>query len=230
MSNSAQMKEDLESLSKEAFELIGQYASKMDSDAVGKLSTIASRAKRLQLTLNDLNKESVDLLNAVAQYRRGLKPGDFGVADFITNHDPEPVEKTRKPKSILRIEIDWAAIGKDMPREILCESKASDTLAKFLGRLSDELGAEILQKLTRLRINRGPLVSQNPSKDFVNGSSGELFSHQMIRGKGCYVLTNTSTLEKVKDVRTTCKFLGLPENFVNPSEVDFAQWRLSLYE
>ncbi len=91
------------------------------------------------------------------------------------------------------------------------ESKMSANLVRFVTEIKDALGIEALQKLTAVKISRGPLLSKNPNVDYVNKSNGSIYSHHPVAGTDFYVLTHSSTHEKREAIRDAWHFLRLPE-------------------
>jgi hypothetical protein len=116
---------------------------------------------------------------------------------------------TKGPQSNISIVIRWDTIGKGQP-EPLRAATAAATLVQTILRLSKKLGPETLERLTQLRISRGPLLSRNPARDFMNKNSMETYQNHLIPGTDIYVLTQTSTDEKVKHLKDILTFLRLP--------------------
>lgn len=116
---------------------------------------------------------------------------------------------TKGPQSNISIVIRWDIISKGQP-EPLRASTAAATLVQTILRLSKVLGPETLDRLTRLRISRGPLLSRDPARDFMNKISMETYQNHLIPGTDLYVLTQTSTDEKVKQLKYMLTFLKLP--------------------
>src|SRR5439155_1361778 len=65
----------------------------------------------------------------------------------------------RRPQTKLHIEIDGALLGKPGTTKTLSDHKASDSLFRFLTILYEAKGIGVLEKLSALRVNRGPFVS-----------------------------------------------------------------------
>jgi hypothetical protein len=116
---------------------------------------------------------------------------------------------TKGARSNISVTIRWDLIDKGSP-ECIHESNASVTLAITLARLSQVLGQKELAKLTDLKVSRGPLVSRNPSRDYLNKRSGREYTSQPIPGANMHVLTNTSTQEKIEALDAIPGVLGLP--------------------
>jgi len=93
-------------------------------------------------------------------------------------------------------------------------------MAKWVVRLYQEMGEQILTTLRGLRINRGPFVSRDPQKDFMNKAAGTLFQHQPILNTGYYVLTHSGTGEKIGEIQKACQALSLPIGMVTVEAVE----------
>ncbi len=111
--------------------------------------------------------------------------------------DDEHDEAGRARPQTLRIKIDWQANHRQHAQEEICEQTAAATMAALVSRLIQELGPEAVRKLEPIRINRGPLISKTPAKDFVNQVQGRLYGNKKIRGTDFYLLTHSSTAQKL---------------------------------
>jgi hypothetical protein len=212
------MKQQTDKLYAETMQLIGKYHARKDLEAVGRLSSIGIRVKQLgdQIAANSLELESIE---------ETLKHfGQNGAPVSEPKLSPQrifnPTQAGRKRATKVRVEIDWSKQGKSLAKEIIEEHLASTTMAKFLQRLSETLGRGILEKLSELKIHRGPLVSKFPEKDFVNHTSREIYQNQRISGTEFFVLTHSSTPQKVQNLQQACRFLGLHLGTVIVREVD----------
>jgi hypothetical protein len=145
------------------------------------------------------------------------------------NSNPQTLtqQSGRQEQKKIRIEIDGSFFGNSRKTEVFCEHKASDTLAKFLARLSAIKGVEILEKLRGFKVNRRMLVSKNPNTDYRywSGSSEKIYSHQPIGNSGYFVLTHSKTGEKVEFIRTLCRrILNLSDQMFKVEEVGKNDW------
>jgi hypothetical protein len=130
--------------------------------------------------------------------------------------EPEPPVSHRQapggkkgPQSNFSVVIRWDLVGKGQAESIRLKTAAA-TLVQVLSRVSKKLGPDILPRLTSFRVSRGPIVSKRPDRDFVNGVSGKLYSHQELPGTDLFVRTHSSTAEKIKDLKELLRFLGEP--------------------
>ena len=117
-------------------------------------------------------------------------------------------------QSVLSVVIDWKHTGHSLEKETICESVSSGTLAKVLARLAKVLGVEVLERCSQISSARGPLVSQDPSKDFLIQSSGQTYQNQPVSGTQWHVLTNNSTDEKVELLNAIPAHLGYPREML----------------
>jgi hypothetical protein len=116
--------------------------------------------------------------------------------------------------------LDWSETGRSLPREIIAEPVAARTMAKFVGRLISVLGEDAAITLAGLRINRGPLLSKQPARDFRNPIRGTPYGHQQVPGTAYYVLTHSGTPEKLVQLRMVADKLGLPPGTVSINLAD----------
>jgi hypothetical protein len=109
----------------------------------------------------------------------------------------------------LIVVIDWPAAGIAAPEQVIAFPKASATLQSFATRIWRRMGIGKLAMLHAVRTGRGPLVSNRPTKEFVNGKTGKLFAHHPIGDSGWYVITHSSTSEKIDHIRKAASLLHL---------------------
>jgi len=94
----------------------------------------------------------------------------------------------------------------------------------FVSRVVQAMGPEALIKLEQVRINRGPLISKTPARDFLNQAKGDLYSHKRIRGTDYYILTHSETSQKVDDLKKVCRVLGFAPESVHIEQVNRHAW------
>lgn len=75
------MRKPSRSLSPEALALIEQTAIEQDIDVLKSSSTAVTQAARLQQILDTMSDESVQTLNAIAEYRKRLDPTERVLGD-----------------------------------------------------------------------------------------------------------------------------------------------------
>ena len=76
---------------------------------------------------------------------------------------------------------------------------------------------------------RGPLVSQDPSKDFLIQATGETYQNQPVLGTQWSVLTNNSTDEKVELLNVMPAHLGYPRELLFVEKITRGEALLRLY-
>ena len=137
---------------------------------------------------------------------------DLGLEEIVVT---EP-DQTNTGRYIV-VTIDWNETGRSIPREIIANSVAAETMVRFIGRLITVLGDEAAIKLSQLRISRGPLLTRNPKKDFLikkdflNSAKGNLYAHKQVPGTTYYVLTHSATKEKVEQMRLAADVLEVSQ-------------------
>jgi hypothetical protein len=120
-----------------------------------------------------------------------------------------PQGGTKGPQSNMSVVIRWDIIGKGASEAIRAATAAA-TLVRVIQRLHQVYGAGTLEKIEKFRVSRGPLVSRNPGRDFTNRSSMETYVNHPIPGTGYFVLTHSSTDQKIQDLKELLNFLKLP--------------------
>jgi len=221
------MKSKLEELSQKTRKLIGKYATETvpgpnHDTNIARLASTLTRLQQLQRQLAEIEAELPPIEEALAQHGNNGVPASLPQRATIPQ-SPQPTTSfqtgARKgERKIIRIEIDWSRIGKAKGKEIIFEHLASNSITKWSMRLYEEMGMEVLDRLAGFKINRGPLVSKHPRRDYVK-PDGNPYQHQEIPSSGYSILTNTTTQEKVVDIRNACRFLGLPTGMVTVQEV-----------
>jgi hypothetical protein len=215
------MNAKLQQLSTRTMILIGEFAVKNDVEAIKRLSDAATRIKSLQDSLAAIEHDATEL----ESFLNGFTKSPDGAAPIFSLPETQPElnedeDGSRSRGKKILIEIHWERLGKPGGKEVICEHKASDTMAKFLHRLYNALGTGALEKLSTFRVSIGPLVSKDPRGEFANRAKGTLYSHQRLPGTPFYVLTHSQTSQKVGDLKDACKFLGLPIGAVFVSETE----------
>lgn len=119
-------------------------------------------------------------------------------------------EHTKARQTRLRITIHWKLAGRDRSDEFIDEPKAADSLARYIGSLTEVLGSEILPSIMRIPNGGSGLVSRNPQTDFVNPSTGDIYGYRSINHTGWHVKTHSSTQDKAEQVREIAARLNLP--------------------
>jgi hypothetical protein len=215
------MKQQIESLQAKIGKLMQDHLATRDFNTVTLLSPLLSRVQELQKRSTDLEREVLEIETTL----KGLngKPTPQRVAEVIpqlTAAYEDAEEGGRGRPQTLRIKIDWKANGRSRESETVCHPTAAASMAAFVARLAEELGPEALQKLARIRINRGPLLSKTPATDFLNQAQGTLYGHKKLKGTDQYILTHSQTSQKVDDLNKICRVLGLKPGSVQIEKID----------
>ena len=132
------------------------------------------------------------------------------VPEATTDTGSDVGEGRGRRQSVLSVVIDWRQTGHALEKETICESASSATLAKVLSRLAQVLGVQVLERCSQISAARGPLVSQDPSNDFLIQATGQTYQNQPVAGTLWHVLTNNSTDEKVELLNAIPPHLGFP--------------------
>jgi hypothetical protein len=114
-----------------------------------------------------------------------------------------PSSVRRAKATILKVILDWSAIGQTGGQETIAEPKAVSTFVKTLARIAKHVGNGKFSKLQQLRVNRGNLLSPVRTN-----------YHRKEVG-GYHVLDYNSTDEKAEILRKVVDELGIPERFLD---------------
>jgi len=222
------MNERIEQLLGSIGKLMQGHLAKRDFESVTQLSTLLARVQQLKKQATELEHEVAEI-DASLKKMNGKSTSEQ-VAELIPRlAGNEADEGGRAGPQTLRIEIDWKANGKDHDKEVILQPMAADSMVVFLGRLVEEYGQDALQKLSRVRVNRGPLLSTSPKTDFVNQAQGKVYGNKRLRGTDYYVLTHSQTTQKADDLNRVCKVLGLVPGSVQIRVVERAESYKELY-
>jgi len=213
------MNTKLNQLATKTMSLIGKFAEKNDVESIQQLSQTATKIKTLQESLASIEHDATK----IEDYLNGFLKAPAAIPPSIYLQTPQEVDEFdrvgRSRGKKLRVEINWERLQKPGGREIICEHQASETMTRFIQRLFNMNGIAILEKLSTLRISRGPIVSKDPNKDFVNRANGTLYAHQRLQGTAYHVLTHSQTSQKIGDLKEVCRYLGFPVGAVVITEV-----------
>jgi hypothetical protein len=219
------MNDEINGLLRKVGKLMQDQLAAQNFDAATKLSPLLSRLQDLQKRAEVIAGELSEIQSALNQVNGRQSPQR--VAELLPQwtRDEEPEEASRALPHTLRLKIDWHANRIQHETEEICEHTAAAGMAIFIGRLIHEFGDQALKKLEAVRINRGPLISRTPAKDFINATQGKLYGHKKIPGTDYFLLTHSSTAQKLEDIRRICRVLGLVPGSVQGEQID----RQSIY-
>ena len=180
---------------------IADATAKQDFDEAIRLAQIASQLKKLDEQKNHLwaalqSDSHLKHTPPSAPFSKGLHTAEkVTLGSSSSSRGGLTVELTTKSGTCIRI----------------CERTSADTVVMLMERILSLFGMPGLEKLMGLHVSRGPLVSQNPREDFLNSRTGELYAHHRIPGTNLYVLTHSDNQQKLKDIRSALRLLGLSE-------------------
>jgi hypothetical protein len=210
--------------------LMQTHLAKRDFESVTRLSTLLNRAQLLQRRATELDGE-ISEVEASIQSVNG-KTKSQTVAEVVPrlHYATEDSEDSGRagPKT-LRIEINWKANGKAHDNEVVLFPKAGDSMVAFLSRVVKEFGEDAIQKLSRIRISRGPLLSKMPATDFLNQAQGREYGNKRLPKTDYFVLTHSQTSQKVDDINRVCRVLGLIPGSVQVRAVSRADCYAEMY-
>lgn len=214
-----------ETLLREAMRKIADASAKFQTNEITRLNRLAERIAEIQAAHSKLEQELVALsselnlpLSAQVTSTTGPRANDTKIGTFLLNSEGQT--DIRYMIGPVAITIDWAAIGKPYPKQVICERKASDTLREFFEVILDRFGAETLGRLVAIRANRAPLLSRQPRTEFLNLKQGVCYQHQRVGTSDWYVLTHSSTSEKLAIIRQVARALRFPTGAIAVQEVD----------
>ncbi len=199
--------------------LMQDHLENQNFDDVTALSPILSRLKDLQRRREAVERE-VSEIEAALSHTNGIQTQQRLAELLPHNADEEQVDPGRARPQTLCIRIEWQANKRPHGPEEICEHTAAATMAFFIGRIIQEFGDQAIKKLESIRINRGPLISKTPAKDFINQAQGRLYGNKRIRGTEYYLLTHSSTAQKCDDIKRICRVLGLAPGSVHVEQLD----------
>jgi hypothetical protein len=203
-----------------ALDEIGKATKKADFARISELTKVAGRIQAIDAISKDLANELTTLAAKLSSVEP--KQGVPAVA---------PVAAVVLPAMMgpLAIEIDWSITGRSFGKIVICERKASDTLRRFIEEIVRGFGADVLSKLAGVKASRGSgLLSVNPSRDFSNGKTGQIFQNQRVASTPYHVLTHNSTREKIEIVKSVARALSLTPGAIRVREVDVGEQASSL--
>lgn len=160
-----------------------------DFREVARLSQIASR-------MQDLDQQKRDLIDSIEPASAPYPPSSRNVSGTHILHS--------MATGLLHVEITLK--GEKLE---ICESTASQTMVVLMERLVAAFGLTILERLATYRVSRGPFVSRNPHRDYVNSKTGEQYTSHSIPGTDFRILTHSDTSQKIKNLNKAFQILGV---------------------
>ena len=182
---------------------IAEAARRGDVSEVERLTPLASRMRQIAEQKHALETELEEmaktLTSSSATQNRTIP------STFSANSHPNRITR-RATRGGLCVDATFPRSGKLR----LEEPTAAETLAVLMEHILTNYGESALEKLQNVRTARGPLVSRNPRTDFLNPRKHEPYGHHRIPGTAFYVLTHSSTVEKIEQIQRALRTVGLP--------------------
>jgi hypothetical protein len=171
-------------------------AEQGDIDEVTRLSPLLAQAR-----------EIVDQKNALALREQNLRrqlESESGSSEAVSAVSPR-IDSGGRLRGGLIVTGALPKLG-----EIRVEERtAAGTMAVFLQRIEAAFGTDVYAKLNSIRTARGPLVSKQPQLDFMNPRRRQVYAHHPLGTSGWYVITHSSTAEKVEHLHRVFRVVGI---------------------
>jgi hypothetical protein len=194
------MTNDIDKLKQKVLSLLSSATKNEDFAEIGRISAKAKKLQslsenydRIQMELHQL---SVELLGNDVDSSEPPTHNDTADACSFENYAP------------VRVEIDWGKNGKTSGVQVIAEKKASMTLVLLSSTLLEQYGDRFIKIASNMQVSRGPLISKTPESDYAY-TGGRIYSHHRILGTNYYVLTHSSSEQKVSDILRLLKEMGL---------------------
>jgi hypothetical protein len=129
--------------------------------------------------------------------KKALNPPALGVQDKAPSLPGGKAKAT-----ILKVTLDWSALGRAGGQEVIEDPKAVSTFVKTLAKIAKQVGNEKFSRLRDLRVNRGTLLSANRTR------------YHLKEVAGYHVLTYNSTNEKAEILQEVVEELGISKGFL----------------
>lgn len=213
------MKQKIENLLKRIGKLMQEHLSSDEFDEVTALSPLLARVQMLQRREAEIESEVAEI-----ESKLSASNGKSQLAPRLTEAYANAGETGSGRRQTLKIHVDWKANKRNKEPQEICENTAAASMAEFVSRVIEEFGQEALSKLAQVRINRGPLISKTPARDFLNHAQGKLYGHQKLRVSDYYILTHSPTDQKIQDLDGVCRLLGFIPGSVQIEKINRHRW------
>ena len=141
---------------------------------------------------------------------------DPELPELLLDEDEPANGKERLPlvrgeRTRILITIHWNVINIPKQDEVLGRNEAAaNTMARFVGRLVEEIGGSILSKAESFRFgNNRKLVSTDPKRDFPIGNTGRTYQNKEIPGTRHWIMTGIDNDQKKIVLTALLRHLGL---------------------
>ncbi len=166
--------------------------------AVAHTSRLLERIHALQKQYSNFEHDLVDIESEAKKLDSGKDNGHETPLRFSMS---ERRTGRAEPQTI-QISIDWKLNGRNKQREEFSFAKATDSMVEFVSRVVEAFGDAALQKLVEFRVNRGPLLSRFPERDFRS------YQYKKLPNTDYFLLTHSSTPEKVEVLKKIVRAVG----------------------
>lgn len=190
------------------WENVCMVANSVVSNRQARLATKAYLKRKLALPLTESEERSIAHLTTRDE-----------VAESRPDHETPTLNGGRREAKKIRIEIRWSPGN----IEVIYESNASESFVRFVTRLYEIKGGDVLAKLSMCKFSRGILLSKNPNVDFSytrnDGRQAE-YPNRPIANSGYHLLTHGETWQKTADIAEISRVIGLPAGTVKVEEIE----------
>ncbi len=115
-----------------------------------------------------------------------------------------------------RIEIRWREGAASQDSTVIKTKTPTDAWVQFVDTLVARHGIPLLIKLQGTRFSRrSPVVSEQPNRDYSYGDQGKIYAYHALPSRpGYFVLTHSTTDEKLEWILNLSRIVGLPPSSV----------------
>ena len=200
-------------------ELLSQIQARiLDATRVGaydQVRDLSVLAQRVTVIANDFATTCDEWETFVRNHQQQTNDGTRSAASpdresgQLRNPHKAPSPSIRPDDFV--IELHWPKTAGVSREDITAaDTKASRCLVRFMERLYATLGDSGMQLAENVSTSRGPLVSRSPQTSYRNQRSDEIYSNHPIADSGWYVITHSSTAEKIRQLVDLGRALKLP--------------------
>lgn len=206
------MTSEIRRLLDEVSEQIGLRTRAADFESVAKLAKLAAT---LQTLLQDVGR----MENSLERIEQEVSTFRTNVVEPVPTVSVSPSASETFSASDLtdgapiKVVVRWSG----ELEEKISQPTAAATVRAVLERALMHVPNDRFEKLSALKTGRGPLISRNPQVDYVNKVSGASYTYHRLSKTPWFVITHSSTQEKVDHLRAALGVLGLDGATVNGS-------------
>jgi len=188
-------------------------------DVIDKLDeTLIARVSELKVRLGELAMEDdLEKLQSIREQAKELERGRdlLRAAEQCITGAERKLElllrtHTKAPPTVLRIKLCWSKLGLPGADDIIEERMAADALPRLFELLAEKMGAQVLERAGQVMHGDRPLLSRRPAQEWINPNSGAPYASKVIGHTGWYVITHSSTRQKIEQIEALARSLGIP--------------------